>query len=90
VPSECDTGAEFFGLSHPVVQNLIQSYPGARKCTNYRWTKFEVSRNDAEVYVEDNPAVNVDLLSFRGSVSTLTLQQQQQQQLAIESLLCEN
>lgn len=38
-------GADFFALSHPTVQNLVQSCPGARKCQNYRWMRFEVSRN---------------------------------------------
>lgn len=37
-------GAEFFGLSHPVVQNLIQSCPGSRRCTGYRWVKFEINK----------------------------------------------
>jgi hypothetical protein len=59
--------------------------------------KFEVSRSDAEVFVEDNPAVNFAVLKSSsdtgGSLvtpTTLTPQQQQQQQLAIESLLCEH
>uniref|UniRef100_A0A2R5L7T7 Putative transforming growth factor beta regulator 1 n=2 Tax=Ornithodoros turicata TaxID=34597 RepID=A0A2R5L7T7_9ACAR len=38
-------GADFFALSHPTVQNLVQSCPGARKCQNYRWIRFEVSRS---------------------------------------------
>lgn len=29
------SGADFFGFSHPTIQNLIQSCPGARKCTKY-------------------------------------------------------
>lgn len=38
--SKCATpivpsGADFFGFSHPTIQNLIQSCPGARKCTKY-------------------------------------------------------
>ncbi|XP_071450770.1 transforming growth factor beta regulator 1 [Hetaerina americana] len=37
-------GPEFFGFSHPTIQNLIQSSPGTRKCSNYKWIKFEVSR----------------------------------------------
>ncbi|XP_008279898.1 transforming growth factor beta regulator 1 isoform X3 [Stegastes partitus] len=27
------SGADFFGFSHPTIQNLIQSCPGARKCS---------------------------------------------------------
>ncbi|XP_046388061.1 transforming growth factor beta regulator 1 [Ischnura elegans] len=37
-------GPEFFGFSHPTIQNLIQSSPGTRKCSSYKWIKFEVSR----------------------------------------------
>ncbi|KFM80983.1 Transforming growth factor beta regulator 1, partial [Stegodyphus mimosarum] len=37
-------GAKFFGLSHPTVQNLIQSCAGARKCSDYRWVQFEVAK----------------------------------------------
>lgn len=55
-------GPEFFGLSHPTVQNLIQSCPGARKCSSYRWMKFETSRSDAEVYVEEDASVNHSLI----------------------------
>lgn len=33
---------EFFGLSQPTVQNLIQSLPGACRCTGYEWKKIEV------------------------------------------------
>lgn len=38
-------GNDFFGLTHPTVLNLIQSSPGARKCSNYKWNRFEVSKN---------------------------------------------
>ncbi|KAL1429061.1 hypothetical protein MTO96_016797 [Rhipicephalus appendiculatus] len=38
-------GADFFALPHPTIQNLVQSCPGARKCPNYRWVRFEVSRS---------------------------------------------
>ncbi|XP_072551212.1 transforming growth factor beta regulator 1 isoform X2 [Salminus brasiliensis] len=38
------SGADFFGFSHPTIQNLIQSCPGARKCSNYNWVRFEVCR----------------------------------------------
>ncbi|KAG8229500.1 hypothetical protein J437_LFUL004906, partial [Ladona fulva] len=34
-------GPEFFGFSHPTIHNLIQSSPGTRKCSNYKWIKFE-------------------------------------------------
>nr|XP_006642297.2 PREDICTED: transforming growth factor beta regulator 1 isoform X1 [Lepisosteus oculatus] len=38
------SGADFFGFSHPTIQNLIQSCPGARKCANYQWVRFDVWR----------------------------------------------
>ncbi|KAK9870322.1 hypothetical protein WA026_006408 [Henosepilachna vigintioctopunctata] len=48
-------GNEFFGLNHPVVLNLIQSCPGTRKCLNYKWNRFEVSKN-CETRNDDNDA----------------------------------
>jgi hypothetical protein len=35
-------GADFFGISHPTIQNLIQSSPGTRKLSIYKPQKFEV------------------------------------------------
>lgn len=35
-------GADFFGISHPTIQNLIQSSPGTRKLTTYKQQRFEV------------------------------------------------
>ncbi|XP_060035829.1 transforming growth factor beta regulator 1 isoform X2 [Erinaceus europaeus] len=43
-PNLLPSGADFFGLSHPAIHNLIQSYPGARKCVNYHWVKFNVCK----------------------------------------------
>ncbi|XP_070761390.1 transforming growth factor beta regulator 1 isoform X1 [Enoplosus armatus] len=58
------SGADFFGFSHPTIQNLIQSCPGARKCSNYRWIRFEVCRpGDGQVphsLSEDDASVNFD------------------------------
>lgn len=48
-------GNDFFGLTHPTVLNLIQSSPGTRKCVNYKWSKFEVSKN-GDRYCEDADA----------------------------------
>ncbi|TNN75009.1 Transforming growth factor beta regulator 1 [Liparis tanakae] len=56
------SGADFFGFSHPTIQNLIQSCPGARKCSNYRWIRFEVCR-DVQVppsLSEDDASVNFE------------------------------
>lgn len=41
-------GIDFFGLSHPTVHYLIQSSPNAKKCANYVFTKFEVSKTGKE------------------------------------------
>ncbi|XP_018012075.1 transforming growth factor beta regulator 1 [Hyalella azteca] len=49
LPSINDIGLRFFGLSHPSVQNVLQACPGARKCQNYQWIKFEVCRSEHEV-----------------------------------------
>ncbi|XP_062598210.1 transforming growth factor beta regulator 1-like [Saccostrea cucullata] len=49
-------GADFFGLTHPVVQNLIQSSPGAKRCSNYKWVKFEISKTDT------NESVGTEML----------------------------
>ena len=49
-------GPEFFGFSHPTIQNLIQSCPGARKCTSYEWQKFEVIKESTERPAETHTA----------------------------------
>ncbi|XP_068172621.1 transforming growth factor beta regulator 1 [Antennarius striatus] len=58
------SGADFFGFSHPTIQNLIQSCPGARKCCNYRWIRFEVCRPvDGQLphsLSEDDASVNFE------------------------------
>ncbi|XP_077467480.1 uncharacterized protein LOC144083466 [Stigmatopora argus] len=60
------SGADFFGFSHPTIQNLIQSCPGARKCNNYRWIRFEVGRpSDGQNLIpqslsDDDPSINFE------------------------------
>ncbi|XP_057694724.1 transforming growth factor beta regulator 1 isoform X4 [Corythoichthys intestinalis] len=60
------SGADFFGFSHPTIQNLIQSCPGARKCNNYRWIRFEVCRpGDGQNLIphslsDDDPSINFE------------------------------
>ncbi|XP_017275627.1 transforming growth factor beta regulator 1 [Kryptolebias marmoratus] len=58
------SGADFFGFSHPTIQNLIQSCPGARKCSNYRWIRFEVCRlGDGQVprsLSDDDASINFE------------------------------
>ncbi|XP_008833371.1 transforming growth factor beta regulator 1 [Nannospalax galili] len=44
VPNLLSCGADFFGFSDPTIHNLIQSCPGARKCVNYQWVKFDVCK----------------------------------------------
>ncbi|XP_059153615.1 transforming growth factor beta regulator 1-like [Physella acuta] len=56
-------GLAFFGLSHPVIQNLIQSCPGARKCSRYKWVKFEINKAETNENVAvgtTDPAISYD------------------------------
>ncbi|CAG6006242.1 transforming growth factor beta regulator 1 isoform 2-T3 [Menidia menidia] len=70
------SGADFFGFSHPTIQNLIQSCPGARKCS--KWIRFEVCRpGDGQVphsLSEDDASVNFEAYQrqqrFDGNVKT--------------------
>ncbi|GFT80307.1 transforming growth factor beta regulator 1 [Nephila pilipes] len=59
-------GAKFFGLSHPTVQNLIQSCAGARKCTDYRWVQFEVAKvaegEEEHISKDFDPTINFEVL----------------------------
>lgn len=55
-------GNEFFGLTHPTILNLIQSSPGTRKCTNYKWSKFEVSKNGDQYFEDADASLNFELL----------------------------
>ncbi|KAK6182499.1 hypothetical protein SNE40_010177 [Patella caerulea] len=58
-------GLDFFGLSHPLVRNLIQSCPGAKKCPGYKWVKFEVNKNESLESIEhctSDPVVHFDAL----------------------------
>ncbi|XP_053219556.1 transforming growth factor beta regulator 1 [Podarcis raffonei] len=63
-------GAEFFGLSHPAIQHLIQSCPGARKCTGYRWLRFEVCRQadgpPPEGLPSGNPGTDYEAFQSQG------------------------
>ncbi|XP_018327394.1 transforming growth factor beta regulator 1 [Agrilus planipennis] len=55
-------GKDFFGLTHPVVSNLIQSSPGARRCVNYKWTKFEVSKMGDHSVEDKDACLNFEAL----------------------------
>ena len=64
-------GPEFFGLSHPVVQNLIQSCPGSKRCSGYKWTKFEI--NKAETVETMSLEFNQDpTISYKAFASLVT------------------
>ncbi|XP_030622818.1 transforming growth factor beta regulator 1 [Chanos chanos] len=74
------SGADFFGFSHPTIQNLIQSCPGARKCSNYHWVRFEVCRpGDGQVphgLSEDDASVNFEaFLRHQGNEENPTPEQ---------------
>lgn len=55
-------GNDFFGLTHPTIQNLIQSSPGTRKCSGYKWSKFEVSKNGDQYCEDADAALNYESL----------------------------
>ncbi|KAH0517314.1 Transforming growth factor beta regulator 1 [Microtus ochrogaster] len=44
MPNVLSCGTEFFGFSHPVIHNLIQSCPEAQNCANYQWVKSDACR----------------------------------------------
>lgn len=58
---------QFFGLSLPVIQNLIQSLPGTKKCLKYEWKKFEVrskpssSQQDTDHMILSKPGRQSDI-----------------------------
>ncbi|XP_035293702.1 transforming growth factor beta regulator 1 isoform X1 [Cricetulus griseus] len=64
MPNLLSCGAEFFGFSHPVIHNLIQSCPEAQNCVNHQWVKSdackprkgqlsqELTENDAAMSLE--------------------------------------
>lgn len=62
-PNLLPSGADFFGFSHPTIHNLIQSCPGARKCVNYQWVKFDVCR-PGEEQLPQGPPENDAAVSF--------------------------
>nr|CAD7454402.1 unnamed protein product [Timema tahoe] len=55
-------GPEFFGFSHPTILNLIQSSPGTRKCTSYKWSRFEVSKTGEPPTEERDAALSYEAL----------------------------
>lgn len=64
-------GGEFFGFGHPVVQNLIQSCPGAKKCSGYKWVRYEVSKTATlSSTPQTDPTLHVEAL--REKISGMT------------------
>lgn len=68
--------SDFFGLSHPVVRNLLQCSQGASNCLEYQMRKFEVVRSSDElspVASEQDPATSFQSLGrFLGETRILT------------------
>uniref|UniRef100_A0A182W745 INO80 complex subunit E N-terminal domain-containing protein n=1 Tax=Anopheles minimus TaxID=112268 RepID=A0A182W745_9DIPT len=61
-------GDWFFGIAHPTIANLIQSFPGAKGCTNYKGNKKDNTTNvDKE---NDDPAISYDALMRHITIST--------------------
>jgi len=86
-------GLDFFGLSHPVIQNLIQSCPGARKCQRYKWVKFEINKaecNENMAVGTADPTVSFDALRIHLVAlgqSRSSFQEQTEQSNNLRSLL---
>lgn len=55
-------GNDFFGVSHPTVLNLIQSSSGTRKCLNYKYSKFEVSKSTEPIPEDNDATISYDSL----------------------------
>ncbi|XP_013415518.1 transforming growth factor beta regulator 1 [Lingula anatina] len=57
-------GPDFFGFSHPTIQNLIQNCPGVKKCISYHWVKFELCKMLPESGELTVPSENDASISF--------------------------
>ncbi|XP_063960012.1 uncharacterized protein LOC129266127 [Lytechinus pictus] len=61
-----DRSQEFFGFSHPTIQNLIQGLAGATQCMAYRWLRFEEckpeEREKIAHWYESDPTVCYEAL----------------------------
>ncbi|KAK7091985.1 transforming growth factor beta regulator 1-like [Littorina saxatilis] len=94
VISTTGSGADFFGLTNPVVQNLIQSCPGAKKCSGYRWIKFEINKAETNENVavgNSDPTISVDafhrLLQHAGGSKGATFSPPHEHATNLRSLL---
>ncbi|XP_050077777.1 transforming growth factor beta regulator 1 [Anopheles maculipalpis] len=61
-------GDWFFGLAHPTVANLLQRFPSAKGCTNYRTE--ERKETEANMEKENDPALSYDALMRHITIST--------------------
>ncbi|KAK0161591.1 hypothetical protein PV327_010046 [Microctonus hyperodae] len=76
-------GANFFGISHPTIQNLIQSSPGTRKLPLYKPQRFEVSKslpgeNDGSPIPEKetDPGINFHALHRTFALNSYRIKQE--------------
>ncbi|XP_053695875.1 transforming growth factor beta regulator 1 [Sabethes cyaneus] len=60
------SGDWFFGLSHPTISSLIQSFPASKKCVNYRGIRKE---NFANMDKENDPSLNYEALQRHITIS---------------------
>ncbi|XP_055640353.1 transforming growth factor beta regulator 1 [Toxorhynchites rutilus septentrionalis] len=60
------SGDWFFGLSHPTISSLIQSFPSSKKCINYKGIKKE---NFANIDKENDPTLNYEALQRHITIS---------------------
>lgn len=83
-------GAQFFGLTHPSIQNLIQSCPGARKCVNYKWIKFEVNKTNTDEVpiVEENASICFEaFLAQESTQAHFSVEAMQEVNSSLQSIL---
>uniref|UniRef100_A0A182UT59 INO80 complex subunit E N-terminal domain-containing protein n=1 Tax=Anopheles merus TaxID=30066 RepID=A0A182UT59_ANOME len=60
-------GDWFFGLAHPTIANLLQSFPSAKRCTNYRGVGKRAARAAGDK--EDDPTLSYDALVRHVTIS---------------------
>lgn len=60
------SGDWFFGLSHPTICSLLQSFPSSKRCVNYKGIKKE---NFANMDKENDPTLNYEALQRHITIS---------------------
>ncbi|XP_052866781.1 transforming growth factor beta regulator 1 [Anopheles cruzii] len=61
------SGDWFFGVAHPTISSLIQSFPPSKQCANYRGVKKE---NFTNMDKENDPTLNYEALLRHITIST--------------------